>query len=424
MEIENSTVTQIDNRYTYVGDANGIPDGPYNLGSVTTATNFVRKGGPVPHYRGIIAAGGNATTHLYGRRYSVRSTPTSLRHDSYGANTANQGWHFSIELQGNLLSAGSVLNLNIDNLASTNARNQAATRYLSELASVESAFKGQVFAGELPEMLRAIRSPAKALREGVSDYLSHLKRHGVRFDPRNRRSFVRDTWLEYSFGWRPLVNDIDSAITAFNRSSVKGPTFQMVKASGRDRQGGQPVDNSLIDVGYGRYVSSRTVQETEVFVKYYGIYRSRGNGISTDVHSYGFSPWEFVPTLWELIPYSFLVDYFTNIGAIVSSWSYRFLGSDWVAQTVVKKHTSTNHGVKVFLHPSAYPWNDPTWYTGTTNGDPGMQSITLTEVERTPSVTLPIPSLELQVPGMGSTKWLNLLALSNQLESTRGALRS
>lgn len=263
-EIDHYTVTQIDNRYEYTGDSNGVPDGPHKLGGFTTVNNWVRKGGPVPHYRDIIASGGNATTHLYGRYYTVQQSPTLLRHDSYGTNPANPGWHYSIELQGNLLSAGNVLSLSIDSLSSTNARNQAVTRFLQELASVESVFKGQVFAGELPEALRAIRSPAKKLREGVSDYLSHLKRHGPRFDPRNRRSFVRDTWLEYSFGWRPLISDIDNAITSFNRSSVKGPTFQMVKASGRDRQTSEPVENSLIDVGYGRYISSRTTDRKSV----------------------------------------------------------------------------------------------------------------------------------------------------------------
>jgi len=36
---------------------------------------------------------------------------------------------------------------------------------------------------------------------------------------------------------------------------------------------------------------------------------------------FGFQPSEFLPTAWELLPWSFLADYFSNIGDCLTAWS-------------------------------------------------------------------------------------------------------
>jgi len=247
-------------------------------------------------------------------------------------------------------------------MATTSADNLALKRYYSAINSVSTKLSGLVFTGELRESLRMIRSPARALRYGVSDYLRHLKRVGPTIAKRKRKSFVRDTWLEYSFGWRPLISDLDSAIDAFYSSKVTKPIFEMVKGSGRDKRVKSFLTNQ--QASNGGLIWAYDVEDTEeVFVQYRGVYRSTGNGVSNS-HHYGFKPAEFLPTLWELIPYSFLVDYFTNVGDIISSWSYRWQASDWTARLIRRQGQKTTMNEKVLQ-----PVSDAT-FLRSASGDP------------------------------------------------------
>jgi hypothetical protein len=49
---------------------------------------------------------------------------------------------------------------------------------------------------------------------------------------------------------------------------------------------------------------------------------------------FGFTPSEFIPTAWELLPWSFLIDYFTNIGDILSSAVTQTAPVNFVNKTV------------------------------------------------------------------------------------------
>ena len=135
--------------------------------------------------------------------------------------------------------------------------------------------------------------------------------------------------------------------------------------------------------------------------------------------SFGLSAWEFVPTLWELIPYSFLVDYFTNVGGIIASWSYRSLGTDWVAKNVKWERSAITDNINFHWAPDYF---DPAGYDHWIEGHPGVSVVTERKVLRVPEVIVSTPSLELHVPGMTSLKWINILALSKNLTSTRKVL--
>lgn len=377
----------------------------------------VEKGPGVPGFRKLIANGLNASTALEAEDWIYEETSANLRF-GIQLKTGSPTFGFrDVYVKGGFVQPDFALNLVIDGDELKRAENLALTRFYAELASVESVFKGQVFSGELREALHAIRHPAQALRKGVSVYLTALKK-GQRIPFSRRPRFVRDTWLEYSFGWRPLIADIDNAITSFYNSDLVKPIFQMVKASGKYENRGD-VSSRLQNMGYGFWTSWINAHVLTTQVKYYGIYRSTGSGVSNG-HSYGFSPWEFVPTLWELIPYSFLVDYFTNIGNIISSWSYRFLGADWAAKGTKFEHSCTTGAVRTFYNPDYY---DPSLYNHWLSGDPGSSTLRHRKLFREPSVYLALPSLECHVPGMDSLKWINIAALSKNLASARRSLQ-
>jgi len=382
--------------------------------------NEVFLGGGVPNYRRVIATGGNATTSMNGTKVEFAHKEASL---SYGIQLKSHlggspTWGYrDIQARGPYIRV-SAADPAMDPDGVTRADNQARSRYYQALAGVESTFKGQVFTGELPEVLRAIRNPAQALRNGLSGYLDYIKRYGQRKPKRDRPKFVRDTWLEYAFGWRPLISDLEEGIVTFYRSKWPKPIFQMVHGRGKDMhvEEGSP---GYLNLGYGFHLEWKHNYVWEHGVHYYGIYRSTGNG-RTSPGSYGFSPWEFVPTLWELIPYSFLVDYFTNIGDIVSSWSYRFLNADWTARGGMSQVTSLTTSERFYYFADYYNAAD---YDHWMSGNPGSSMVSKRAIQRSSVGSVPLPSLELSVPGMTSSKWINLAALTTQLDSTRRAIR-
>jgi hypothetical protein len=407
-----------DFRYYYQDLTNGIVRTPVLTGTYhKVGDNTVTFGGPVPNWRGLIAEGKNATTYLSGTEHRVTCDPASCDYKVVPNSGASN--YYRYRLYGNMMAyylttAGT--DLSIPSTYLDVADNQARSRFYQHLAEVQSAFKGQTFLGELAESLRMIKHPAQALRKGVSEYLDRLKKVGPSKSKRARPKFVRDTWLEYSFGWKPLISDIEDATRAFLSSRWTKPIFQMVRSTGKN--GTSPVLSSLnfqsagAIAGLYLYYNLETVKEAEV--KYYGIYRSVGTGPSTFRH-FGFSPWEFVPTLWELIPYSFLVDYFTNIGDIVSAWSYRNIGCEWAAKGTKITNRTQILNARIDLTSSSY-------YFAYNSGSPGSSTSEYSLKTRTSSVSIPLPDFQWEAPGLGSTKWINIAALSTQLGSTRRSL--
>jgi hypothetical protein len=214
-----------------------------------------------------------------------------------------------------------------------------------------------------------------------------------------------------------LINDIDTAIHQFYANDRIRSIFEMVSGFGVAQTRVLTPSAVSFDVGSGHRVLGDQLAEEEVYVRYYGIYRSDGRG-SPNTHSYGFSPWEFVPTVWELIPYSFLVDYFTNIGGILSSWSYRFLVNGWTARTIRRTFKHSNVNLRYYWNESAFP---PDQYDHDKSGDPGSASYEVVSFTRNPNAVLEVPSFELQIPGRW-TQWVNIVALTGSRDSARRAL--
>jgi len=381
-----------------------------DAGSTFIWTDSISKGGPVSGYRKIISEGGCATTQLSGTKVLITAVPTFAESESYiPGQEVQTGSRYNVHGHwGNPGTPGTGLDTSY-----AQAENRSLSSFYSNLAATETKFKGMVFSGELRESLRTLRSPFSSLRKGISDYLSSVKRRAPRTPKPDRLKMVGDTWLEYAFGWKPLISDIDKATTAFYTSDVVRPTFEMVRGFGQQER----IENVLVMAHVGNYGNLRLRQnrhdEVITYVKHYGTYHSTGHGVN-NIHRYGFAPWEFIPTIWELIPYSFLVDYFTNAGKILESWSYRTLGPNFVSRGV--KRTAVrivNYHIEVMK--SNAPWVD----VGTVF--PGSYRYQLSAVERTPQTSVLVPSLELKVPGQWS-KWANLAALSTQLESVRKVL--
>lgn len=199
------------------------------------------------------------------------------------------------------------------------AARAAAYRKLS------ASFKGLTFLGELREAVRMIKNPAAGLRKGVQKYMdaassARRKTGGLTRRARHReyRKAASELWLEYNFGWNPLRKDLQDGLDAC-RDLVDRPLQEKFSVRQmRDRRFERTNVKSYYSASCNFDVMLTDVHQA--YCQYYGA-TNVDKGWSCAAQTFGFWPAEFVPTAWELLPYSFVIDYFTNIGDVLDSWA-------------------------------------------------------------------------------------------------------
>jgi hypothetical protein len=118
-----------------------------------------------------------------------------------------------------------------------------------------------------------------------------------------------------------------------------------VSAGGKDaKDKGTSRYNQLIISG--SYLNSLNVQKlTEIeIIRYRGAVKAQAATTASDrLARFGFTPSEFIPTAWEILPWSFLVDYFLNIGDLLSASVTDTSNVAWVNRSRVTKVIKTNY---------------------------------------------------------------------------------
>lgn len=374
------------------------------LGGRISLTSTRTDSGPVHGYKQLIRNGREATSSLTGTKLELDIVPGFIAYGQHDKTKPNIGWfwHFRI---GNAVMASAVAAGTVASLTTT-AQNEAKSKYIQKCIEAQTAFNGSQFLGELRESLAMIRNPAKALRSGLDDYLADAKRRR-RGSPSQRRRYLSESWLEYQFGWKPLINDINSASKQLERYHSLRPPYQRVEGIG-STSSGTDIES---DVGSGAFAIPVMTRDRQVStVKYYGLVNiDLAKGSYLGSQHLGFRWDQFVPTLWELIPYSFLVDYFTNIGDILQSWSYARSNVRWTSLTTVREHFVEKWTLNPYIEggETKNPDIEKIWFK-----QPCSSRASARLVSRTPAEGTIVPSLELSLPAAGSLKWLNLAALA------------
>nr|UJQ85600.1 MAG: hypothetical protein 1 [Leviviridae sp.] len=301
--------------------------------------------------------------------------------------------------------------------ANVTAANSAALVQLAKsIQSTNSHFMGGVFLGEIREVVRMIARPARTLREGLKGYLSTLQRRKSRAPKHRLNKILADTWLEYSFGWQPLVNDTMAAAEALARWNLENEGILYRRSSCR----GFGVSQAPTSVSYStnlvnNYCYYRQVvkEGADCIVRYkvgmdYKATAPVGSAARLAELS-GFNLNDFIPTVWELVPWSFLVDYFTNVGDIISFCCTDKSNMTWICKSQVQTgwreiHAATDTRSVV----AAIPNKDLISIEGDSLGTSTSKRSVVT---RTSPSNLDYPKLEFSYPPFESSKWINLAAL-------------
>lgn len=198
---------------------------------------------------------------------------------------------------------------------------------------------------------------------------------------------LSNLWLEYRYAMRPLVFEMTQAITALGASVAKG-TRQTARGYDEDfttSSGTWTIDNGLTAVTTGSYYKATRLSFRA------GVLYDIEQDINGILALWGFDqPWE---TIWELTPFSFIVDWFFNIGDIISGWSeqasLRALGS-WVTIREDTVTTAKALSFEINTHPLLA--------SGSIMAQQGILTDQTIYTQRVPSPSRPIiPTLNLKL---------------------------
>jgi hypothetical protein len=174
-----------------------------------------------------------------------------------------------------------------------------------------------LLAGSANKLIRVLRFARQSIRsgKGISEIRSFLKEKS--FDE------ALNTWMEVRYGWRPLLYDLANHQQAL--ANILSDTGHYWKSKGSSDYSsvtdvtGVYLGQCSIPVGPGAVLAYGDIT---AFPKRVGalagyFYKVDQSSINSELYWLGFqSP---VNVIWELVPYSFVVDWFANVGDYLTS---------------------------------------------------------------------------------------------------------
>lgn len=220
----------------------------------------------------------------------------------------------------------------------TSVHNRCASKFIQSCESARSAFQAGQDIGELKETLESIIHPMNSMKLLTLSYLDLVKglTRGKRSMTPSLGKALADTYLEYRFGWRPLASDVADGIAhlhePFNLPESRAYANALERYSSTFWEDGFNTAAGRVHFPYrmvGTY-SERMVG---------GIRNGSDGGFRPLAQELQLDLPHFLPTIWNLIPYSWIVDYFTNIGDLIDSWTFQQVNiryATWIKRTVVE----------------------------------------------------------------------------------------
>lgn len=321
----------------------------------------------------------------------------------------------------------------IDHLVNVNktlAGNDAIGKTYKKLAQEQQHMNSPAVIAEFLDVIRQFGKPAEALVDLTNRRLNRLEleRRGLKgstsFKKIRYAEIVASTWLEYSFGLAPLISDTKAAAETLARWQLEKTNPELIRLRKKIQSRGSSEASStgtyLWDISPVSSSPGQTCSEvtkTEYRVQYtVGL---QGE-ISADYGSnerllqlLGFDHANWIPAIWEAVPWSWLVDYFTNVQQILEASVTNTSRVAWVSRSVTTKTS------KIFT-PKLSPELIIKTYANSVNAHPvspytlkgtGSMEIIRTSLVRDVPTFLTVPPLIVKHPFDKAKKVANMVAV-------------
>lgn len=409
LEIRTDSTTY---RHYYIATLNGAITQKGGV-SFRVATGGQRSGSEVANWKKIIRSGGNATSDFSANELVLKRVPIYAYCDHQNkvppfTSRSDVTKDYFADNQGDGIPTTTAIPSSLTARVDIQAREQFLQKYRDARTSIQLG----VFGGELLRTVRMIKSPAKALREGINAYYRDVKKRTRRKRGKrpDLRKIVSETWLEYVFGWRPLIRDVEGICRLTCADPARYRKRITSIASENYKLEPQHITKSAPSIGSPPWWIEHYQQENTFMVRYIGA-ADATMMTPTFPEQLGLDWSNFLPTVWELIPFSFLVDYFSNVGAVIEGISTGNVALAYGVRTqrttrCTKMYTEYDHkNTRITLGA------DRTYQAGVTGAGMTGQRKDITRT-RISSIGLGLNDLRFKIPGVGSLKWLNIAALA------------
>jgi len=358
-----------------------------------------------PDWRFAIREGRDASSEMIGKKWEHSHTPLYYRHYGLKGPVWGHDWvaHGAAHPQLDDVIAPGLI-------PQSRAQNIAAGAILNDYKDAVQTFGGLNFAAEAVETISLFTNPLKGMLNktiGYARYVGSVKKYALRA-PTTYADKIGKAWLAYKFGIEPLANDLASAAFAANQL-ITGKLAERNTVTIRGK--GLSVEN--FDLGYSKVTDAYApYAEQELWATLSSEVRYKGKvrplvSVPVDWASIvGVELSDIVPAIWEAIPFSFLIDYFTNCSEVLSRVSYGNATPYLSYVTCGVRNT-----MEVAGRDYKFRTNHPDVVDGYVDGvcAGGSFFTRCVEVHRSSGVELPPVTLNFEVPGRSQV--LNVAAL-------------
>lgn len=204
-------------------------------------------------------------------------------------------------------------------------------------------------------------------------------------------------WLEFRYGWSPLVHDIVDQLKAINAQYLRDDLVQQpfLRVLGRKSGDGTAVTQlSSPNNNGGSWKGTQTLIH-KVEVKAYAKYRVvNQSGVKNRLNDFG--AFDIPRYMWEVVPFSFVVDWFVPIGDWLGAITPK-VGVEVIDSGVTVFTSKTVERVLESYVPSATgvgSWPSPPYPLGTSDG---FKASSLVRSIGLPTPLLPVPEVNLNL---------------------------
>jgi hypothetical protein len=196
------------------------------------------------------------------------------------------------------------------------ARNEAVTAALAGVQKPD--MQGLVSLAEIGKTVAMLSNPMRGIRE--------LLLKGSRKGKGDTYQRLQDSYLEYRYGWRPLMYDVESIVKALHHKYNQRLTSRATRTASDSA--------SLVTSGSSGGVSiSLNVSTSYEYTVRAGVLYE--HTLASD-NAWGTRLSDIPSAAWELVPFSFVVDWFVNVGDYISALTPK-AGVNTLGSWVVEK---------------------------------------------------------------------------------------
>lgn len=381
-----------------------------------------RTGSRVADRKAKIAAGSQAGSVFTSDRQSVKSVVNGSASLSYIDTSVSPSKLHTKSFSGIRFSPASPPALSLDTVS---VDNKALVKILKKIRASHQQMEGATFLAELHQTIGMLKRPLSAMRDEVNRYLLSLentKRKVKRLPAHKRRAewqrALSGTWLELQWGWRPLISDTKAIATTIARMLNEPPHKERLSAtSALDTETTEMADTGISENYFEhKYVKVRKREySTRYVVGMSSVRKAHASGVQRVIDLCGFNPEDFIPALYEVLPWSWLVDYFSNVGDIIEAGATSLTDVQWIVKTTrdtrEEQMTVTQKNTELYIQQISNGYFKPVKQTLGSFG----QSHTIRKlVNRTLPITLGVPQFRLESPFEAPLKMLNMLSVVDQ----------